>query len=345
MQTAAIILAAGASSRFGSPKQLVRIGARTMLEIVAQVANDAGLEPIIAVVPPGLAVPPSVVPEINDDPAAGLSRSLRLGLAAVPAEANAAMVLLGDQPSVSRDTLTAILDAARGDRPVVAARAHGRIGPPVLLLREAFGLSTEASEDEGLRAILAKHPELVTEVGVKEHAPDVDTLEDLAALIEPCPGCGATFLPLPDGAMHDYIGASPACWAAFGELLAREFQDPAYGWIHRHTVDVYTVQHPGINDRRQRQSVALHLIGLCHWLEHDVSAPRLTPITGRLANQDRAWPWIEPPITYELTVLDVLVATSADEHGRMVREWAESVWQSWSAHHELIRRWADEALH
>ncbi|MGI8829087.1 MAG: DUF5946 family protein [Candidatus Limnocylindria bacterium] len=345
MQTAAVILAAGASTRFGSPKQLARIGGRTMLEIVAQVATDAGLEPVIVVIPPGLAVPSSVVPAINDDPAAGLSRSLRLGLAAVPAEANAAMVLLGDQPTASRDTLTAILEASRGDRPVVAARAHGGIGPPVLLLREAFELATEASGDEGLRAILAQHPELVMEVDVKEHVPDVDTLEDLAALIEPCPGCGATFLPRPDGAIHDYIGASPACWAAFGELLAREFQDPAYGWIHRHTVDVYTVQHPGINDRRQRQSVALHLIGLDQWLELGMDTRMLNPITQRLASERRDWPWLEPPMTYELTVLDVLAATSADEHGHLVREWAESVWQAWSPHHLLIRQWADEALH
>lgn len=316
-----------------------------MLEIIAQVATDAGLAPVIVVASPMLTVPGNVVRMINAAPSEGMSQSLRLGLAAVPAEADAAMVLLGDQPTVSRDTLTAILDAARGDRPVVAARAHGRIGPPVLLLREAFGLATETSGDEGLRAILAQHRELVTEVDVKEHVPDVDTPEDLAALIEPCPGCGATFFALHNGAVHEYIGASPACWAAFGELLAREFQDPAYGWIHRHTVDVYTVQHPGTNDRRQRQSVALHLIGLCHWLEHNMDMRRLNPITQRLAGESRDWQWLEPPIMYELTVLDVLAATSADEHGHLVRAWAESVWESWSAHRDLIRLWADEALH
>jgi len=345
MQTAAVILAAGASSRFGSPKQLARVGGRTTLEIVAQVATNAGLAPVIVVVSPTLTVPANVVPVINDAPSEGMSQSLRLGLAAVPAEADAAMVLLGDQPTVSRDTLTAILDAARGDRPVVAARAHGRIGPPVLLLREAFGLATEVSGDEGLRVILAQHPELVTEVDVKEHALDVDTPEDLAALIEPCPGCGATFLALPNGAVHEYTGASAACWAAFGELLAREFQGAAYGWIHRHTVDMYTVQHPGTNDRRQRQSVALHLIGLCHWLEHNMDMRQLNPITQRLASEDRDWPWLTPPTTYGMTVLDVLSACDADEHGRAVHAWAESVWESWSAHHELIRRWADEALH
>lgn len=182
MQTAAVILAAGASTRFGSPKQRARIGERTMLELVTEVALGAGLEPVIVVVPPGLPVPPTVVPEINDAAAEGLSRSLRLGLAAVPVEVGSAVVLLGDQPTLAPATIRTLLAAARADRPVVAAQADGRIGPPVLLRREAFALAEEASGDEGLRSILARHPELVTSVEVTEHAPDVDTPADLSRI-------------------------------------------------------------------------------------------------------------------------------------------------------------------
>jgi CTP:molybdopterin cytidylyltransferase MocA len=184
MQTAAVILAAGAASRFGSPKQLARIGGRTLLQIVADVAREAGLQPVIAVVPPGMAVPPTVVPVINDAPSEGLSRSLRLGLAAVPAEVGAAVILLGDQPTLAAATIRLVVDAAAGDRPVVAASAAGLVGPPVLLRREAFALAHEAAGDEGLRSILARHPELVTAVEVEEHALDIDTREDLASLGE-----------------------------------------------------------------------------------------------------------------------------------------------------------------
>ena len=179
MRTAALILAAGASTRFGSPKQLARIGDRTMLGSVINVARSAGLAPILAVVPPGVAVPPDVVPVVNAQPAAGLSHSLRMGLAAIPAELHAAVILLGDQPTLEVETLLAVLHAARGDRPMVAARADGRVGPPVLIMRDAFGLAQEASDDEGLRSILQDRGELVTPVEVGMHAPDVDTPADL----------------------------------------------------------------------------------------------------------------------------------------------------------------------
>ena len=182
MRIAALILAAGASTRFGSPKQLARMGGRTMLATVIDLAREAGLYPIFVVVPPGIAVLPAAVPVVNERPEAGLSRSLRMGIAAVPSEIEAAMVLLGDQPTVAPATIRAVLDAARRDRPVIAARAAGRLGPPVVITHDAFGLANDAIGDEGLRSILQNHPELMTPVDVTAHAPDVDTPADLERL-------------------------------------------------------------------------------------------------------------------------------------------------------------------
>ena len=182
MRVAAVVLAAGASTRFGSPKQLARLGDRTMLESVIEVARAATLRPIVAVVAPGIAVPADVVPVVNTHPAAGLSRSLRMGIAALSEDVDAAVILLGDQPTLSANTVRAVMGAAPGDRPVVAARADGRLGPPVLLMRGAFGLASGATGDEGLRSILIDHPELVTPVDIGEHVPDVDTPADLGAL-------------------------------------------------------------------------------------------------------------------------------------------------------------------
>lgn len=181
MRVAAVILAAGSSTRFGSPKQLARIGDVTMLVAVCEVARAAGLEPVIAVVPRWLAVPPDVVPVINDAPEDGLSRSLRLGLATVPDEATAALILLGDQPTVPAAVIADILHA-RGERPIVAASAAGLLGPPVLLERNAFGMAEAMTGDEGLRSLIRGNPHLVTPVEVGEHAVDVDTLADLGRL-------------------------------------------------------------------------------------------------------------------------------------------------------------------
>jgi len=278
----------------------------------------------------------------NDAPGPGMSRSLRLGLAAVPPAAEAAVILLADQPTVDVSLLRG-LDGWRGGTPIVATRADGVIGPPVLLEREAFGLVEGLAGDVGLRDLLRSDPTLVTPV---DHAgvPDVDTAEDLERITEPCPGCRARYLPQAVDETHPYIGASPACWAAFGEVLAREFGDVTFGRVHRNTVDVYAVQHPGTDDRRQRQSVALHLIGVCHWLEHDIEVERLNAITQRLVNSERDWPWLEPPSGYPMTVVDVLAARDGAEHVRLVRRWAEETWSAWSAHQQPVREWSRDAI-
>lgn len=339
---AAVILAAGQSARFGAPKQLARLGRRTVLERVVDVAHAACLDPVLVVHGPALPAPEGATIVINERPADGLSRSLRIGLAAVPPDVDRAVILLGDQPTLTVASIDRLVQANAAT--VVATRAGGRVGPPVLLRRTAFSLADHSSGDRGLASVLDRQGTDVSFVEASAHAPDVDEPSDLAALGEPCPGCDAVLPPVPEGPTHEYIGASPACWAAFGEVIAREFERASYGWIHRHTVDAYTAQHPGVDGRRQRQSVALHLVALCHWLEHGLDAAALTPITQRLASSGIDWPWLDPPAAYRMTVLDVLDATGAEMHGRLVRRWAECVWDAWSAHHSVIRRWASDAL-
>ena len=341
MTIAAVILAAGRGRRFGRPKADVRIGARTMVEVVADAAIGAGLRPVIVVAPPTLRLPDSVERVVNDAPEAGLSRSLRLGVEAVPRDAEAVVILLADQPSIDVDHLRA-LDGWRGGTPIVATRSDGVVGPPVLVEREAFDVVDEVAGDQGLRKLLRERPQLVTPV---DHAaiPDIDTPAELDRITQPCPGCGTRYLPHAVDDTHPYVGASPACWATFGELLARD-ADPAFGSVHRHSADVYAVQHPGSDDRRQRQSVALHLVGMCHWLEHDLPPGRLNEATQGLAAADRDWPWLAPFPAYGVTVVDVLAARTGPEHVALVRRWAEATWEAWSTHHATVRVWARDAL-
>ena len=185
----AVILAAGASRRYGSPKQLVVVDGRTLLEHAVATAMAAGLAPIVAVVPVWLLPPASLDdPRLrwirNAFPERGLSLSLRLGIGAIAEGVSAALILLGDQPGVAAATIAAVL-RARGARPIVAAFADGVAAPPVLIERTHFHLIDGLSGDFGLRELLRENPELVTRVPVRAHAPDVDTPADLGPIGHP----------------------------------------------------------------------------------------------------------------------------------------------------------------
>jgi len=134
--------------------------------------------------------------------------------------------------------------------------------------------------------------------------------------------------------------SSPACWAAYGEVLAREYGDPAYWRLHRMTVDAYAVQHPGSVSRQAIQSVAVHLCRLCIILEEGFSIEHANDAMLAIQKVGHQFRWLEPPRSRgEVTVADVLAATTADEHLGQVERWAKSCWASWAEHHATIRSW------
>lgn len=158
----------------------------------------------------------------------------------------------------------------------------------------------------------------------------------------PCPDCGALFAPS-DGAMHAYLGASAGCWAAYGEILAREYSDMAYMRGHQYTVDAYAVQHPGQPERRAIQSVATHLISLYGLFVLERSPADLVQIRQKVANASVDYHWLTPPDDVgALTVLDVLAAPDAAAHNALVERWARQMWEIWQPHHAQIIAWADE---
>ena len=120
----------------------------------------------------------------NAFPERGMSLSLRLGLAALGDDVEAAVILLGDQPRVPALSIAALL-AARGDRPLLAAEADGLLAPPILLERSHFALAEQLTGDIGLREILRSNPELVRAVPVLGHLPDLDTPDDLGRILAP----------------------------------------------------------------------------------------------------------------------------------------------------------------
>jgi molybdenum cofactor cytidylyltransferase len=117
----------------------------------------------------------------NPYPERGMSHSLRLGFESLGAGTAAAVILLGDQPTVAPSAIAALL-AARGAKPIVATMSAGRLAPPVLIERSHFDVVRQPSGDIGLRDVLNDHPEWVAAVAMTEPVADVDTVEDLRAL-------------------------------------------------------------------------------------------------------------------------------------------------------------------
>ncbi len=183
---AAVILAAGESRRFGSPKQLAELDGSTLLEHVLERARSAELRPVVAVVPVWLTRPAAMddgdlVWIRNPDPQRGMSHSLRLGFEALPGEAGAAVVLLGDEPRLPMGHLARIR-SARGARPIVATSFRGVLSPPLRVERSHFGLAAEVRGDAGLRDELGAHAELVHAIELHQPIADVDSPDDLDAM-------------------------------------------------------------------------------------------------------------------------------------------------------------------
>lgn len=161
-----------------------------------------------------------------------------------------------------------------------------------------------------------------------------------------CRGCAARVADIL-APTHAYMSAAPGCWQEFS-LLTAELADPG---VLRLATDCYAAQHPygGDRERRQRQSVAVHLTALCLHLEHGLSEDRIrrlingisstgaaTTGQGRLA---RAGTPDGPAGLGSVTVLDVRHAPS-EERAAATARWASSVWRAWSGSHRTVEGWA-----
>lgn len=159
-----------------------------------------------------------------------------------------------------------------------------------------------------------------------------------------CPGCG---LSTAEGGATtpQEMSASAACFALYGQVLARSYTHPAYRRVHQMVVDAYAAQHAGGTGRRVVQSTALCLMTLCLFVEEDVDPLEGPALHKRMVAHRPAFTWLAPPSQPGLmTVADVVAATDAFEHCKLVREWGQQVWQAWVPHHATIRVWNAQAL-
>ncbi|MGA7487016.1 MAG: molybdopterin-binding/glycosyltransferase family 2 protein [Xanthobacteraceae bacterium] len=190
---AGIVLAAGRSTRMGGPnKLLAEIGGRPLVRIAAEEALASRANPVIVVVghqrdevARALAGLPVELVH-NPDFAQGLGTSLKAGIAAVPADAEGAIVCLGDMPQVDAgliDRLIAAFDPDRGAL-VVTPTFEGKRGNPVLWSRRFFPDLMAIEGDVGARRLIGRYGEAVVEVPLHGRAAlvDIDTPEALTGV-------------------------------------------------------------------------------------------------------------------------------------------------------------------
>lgn len=187
-----IVLAAGGSRRFGGPKLLARIRGETLLQRAMRVA--LGARPAGCIVVLGAradmlkrrlhAWPVRVV--VNRHWRSGLASSIRAGVAALPREAPAALLLLADQVGVGPAELELLMAAwRRAPRAIVASRWGAVTGPPSLFPRRAFADLKRLRGDAGARRLLAESRRRIVVLDMPGAASDIDRPADLRRLHRP----------------------------------------------------------------------------------------------------------------------------------------------------------------
>lgn len=187
----AIVLAAGASSRFGSAKQRVRIDGKPLLNTVVERAGEVADEVFVVLGARAAELAPmlahsraSVV--INRGWQEGLASSIRSGLARLPASCTAVMLVLADQARVTTQDLGRLGAAWRREpNAIVAARFRSVTGAPAIFPRCVFPDLTELRGDVGARRIIDRHASRLTAIPMPNAAFDLDTIEDLENLSAP----------------------------------------------------------------------------------------------------------------------------------------------------------------
>lgn len=184
-----IVLAAGEAKRFGSPKQLIRIDGRPLLHAVIGRGVAVGGHSVIVVLgayaaelAPLLRHTPATV-VVNRQWSEGIGSSIRAGVATLPGTAEAVLILLADQPSVSVEDLRRLVGAWRRQPAQIAAAQYGTTtGAPAIFPRWSFAELGALRGDQGARVLLRRHADRIIRVPMASAAIDVDTPEDLLRL-------------------------------------------------------------------------------------------------------------------------------------------------------------------
>lgn len=189
---AAVVLAAGASTRLGTPKQLLRFNGESLVRGAVRAVLEAGCAPVVVVVGDlaarlddeldGL----EVVTAQNEQSSLGLGTSIRCGVEGVLSARGdiAAVVLLAcDQPFVDAQTITTLIDAwRRSDKRIAASQYADTAGIPALFSRACFDALLALPNDSGAKPLITSHLNDTVLVSFARGEIDIDIPADIARL-------------------------------------------------------------------------------------------------------------------------------------------------------------------
>ena len=187
----AVILAAGASSRMGRPKQLLEYNGLTLVRRAALAARDAGCDPVVVVTGADAEELEKELRELNlqeaNNPAweSGMGSSIRAGIQAVKAndKITAVVLMLCDQPFVTSNVLSALIAAHRKTgREIVASSYGGTIGVPALFGKAFFTELLRLEGEAGAKQVIQRDLTQVHLLPFPQGEIDIDTPADFARL-------------------------------------------------------------------------------------------------------------------------------------------------------------------
>ena len=184
-----LVLGAGGSKRLGRPKQLLPFRDGTLLGHVVGVARACSFDQLVVALG-GAADDVRTTVDlsgadvlVNDAYGAGCSSSIAAALGVVDPRCDVLVLMLGDQPGVTAETVAALL-AGRGDAPLAVCRYDDGRGHPIAFARSVFGALAELHGDKGVWRLLEQRAGDAQEVPVAGPIPlDVDTPEDYEAVL------------------------------------------------------------------------------------------------------------------------------------------------------------------
>lgn len=189
-----MILAAGASSRLGRPKQLVKYQKKTLLQHAIDIIASINFDPRVLILGANAdQIQESITPKNitilrNENWSEGIASSIRLGVSEsikLNDALDGILFLLSDQPFITKELIEDLIDKhSKGNQQITACNYIGNMGVPAIFSKEFFPDLLKLTGDVGAKKIMVQNKDHVEHIVFKDGSFDIDTEEDVQELLD-----------------------------------------------------------------------------------------------------------------------------------------------------------------